>query len=252
MPDPGHFDALADVYDRARPPYPAALWDRLRTLGVLRPGARVVELGAGSGLATGPLVRAGATVTAVEPGPALARLLRARWPDVTVHEATAERVALPHASFDLAVAATSVHWLDLDVVLPKLHRALVPGGALAVWRHVFGDPQAPVTPFRQRVADVVARRGAVPARPGPGELDTTAWSARLAAGGWFRVVDVAHLRWTVVLDAEQVRDLFLTFSDWRPDEADAVAHAVRDLGGRVTEHYVTPLVVLARAATPVR
>lgn len=250
MPDPQHFDAHAAVYDRARPPYPQALWDRLRGLGVLQPGVRVLELGAGSGLATGPLVDAGAVVTAVEPGPALAALVRSRWPDVTVHVATAEQADLPDASFDLAVAATSVHWFDLDVVLPRLHRALVPGGTFAVWRHVFGDPHAPVTAFRGRVADVVAQRGAVPPRPGPGELDTDGWARRLSAGGWFDVVHVEELPWGVDLDADQVHDLFTTFSDWRPHEVDAVAQAVRDLGGRVSEHYLTPLVVLARVADP--
>ena len=59
MPDPGHFDAHAEVYDRGRPPYPPALWERLTGTGLLVPGVRVVELGAGSGQATAPLLAAG-------------------------------------------------------------------------------------------------------------------------------------------------------------------------------------------------
>lgn len=247
-----HFDGMADLYDRARPPYPDALWQRLRALGVLGPGTRVVELGAGSGLATAPLVAAGAHVTAVEPGPALADLLRRRVPAATVLVGTAESVPLDDAAFDLAVVATAVHWLDLDVVLPRLHRALAPGGHLAVWRHVFGDPAAAPTLFRERVAGIVRARGDVPPRPGPTEVDTAGWVARLTAGGWFAPRAVEELRWSVDLDAEQVRDLFTTFSEWSAEEADAAGRAVQDLGGRVTEHYLTPLLVLGRAEAPGR
>src|SRR5690349_18496066 len=126
MPDPRHFEAHAAAYDRGRPPYPAALWRRLTGLGLLKPGTRVVELGAGTGQATGSMLQAGARVTAVEPGPALAERLRRHWPAAEVRVDTAEAVVLPPAAFDLAVAATAVHWFDLDLMLPKLHRALAP------------------------------------------------------------------------------------------------------------------------------
>ena len=240
-----HFDKRAEVYERARPPYPDALWERLRELGVLHDGVRVVEIGAGTGLATGRLVAAGARVTAVEPGHALAKRLQARLPEVDVLVATAEDVDLPEAAFDLAVVATAVHWLDLDVVLPKLHRALVSGGHVAVWRHVFGDP-AVRTPFRDRVHAIASRRDPAPRRPGPGEMETGEWVRRLTASGHFAARHTAHFRWSIELDSGQVHDLFSTFSDWSEPEVDAAAQAARDLGGAVTEHYVTPLILLDR------
>lgn len=43
--DPMHFERQADNYARARPPYPAALWDRLGELGLLTPGSRALDLG---------------------------------------------------------------------------------------------------------------------------------------------------------------------------------------------------------------
>jgi SAM-dependent methyltransferase len=85
---------------------------------------------------------------AVEPGAALAERLRRRLPVATVHVGSAETVALPTAAFDLAVAATAVHWFDLNVVLPKVHRALAPAGHFTAWRTAFGAPSVPVTPFR--------------------------------------------------------------------------------------------------------
>jgi SAM-dependent methyltransferase len=246
-PDPGHFDARAERYDRARPPYPPALWAAVGEF--VRPGSDVIDLGAGSGQATAGLLRLGARVTAVEPGPALAAILRRRFPDVPLLPATAETADLQAAGFDVAVVATAVHWFDLTVVLPRLHRALRPGGRLAVWRNAFGDPTVAPSPFRRRLAELVARRGAAP-RPGPGELDTEAWVQRLSAGELFRPVRVEEFRWSTDLDAEQVEDLFSTFSDWTAAEAAEAGSFVADLGGTVTEHYVTPLVVLERSASP--
>src|SRR5829696_5168030 len=46
--------------------------------------------------------------------------------------------------------------------------------------------------------------------------------------------------WSVDLDVDQIRGLFNTFSEWTAEEAEAAAQAARDLGGRVTEYYVTP------------
>jgi SAM-dependent methyltransferase len=245
MPDPMHFDRHAGLYDRARPPYPDALRDRLAEMGLLVAGRRAVDLGAGSGQATRLLVEAGMDVTAIEPGSALAARLRQALPGVRVLQTTAERAGLAPASFDLATAATSVHWFDLDAVLPKLHTALVPSGRLAVWRTVYGDPAAPPTPFRERVARIAAERDAPP-RPGPGETETAEWGRRLSARGLFRVTHVEEFRWSVDLDADAVAALFTTFSDWSAAEAEEAARAVRELGGVVTEHYVTPLLVLDR------
>ena len=240
-----HFEARAAEYARARPPYPPALWAAVRRRGVLRPGRRALDLGAGTGQATGPLLAAGLSVAAVEPGPRLAALLRAAHPAATVLVARAEDVDLPAGGFDLAVAATAIHWMDLDVVLPKLHRALTADGTFLVWRTVFGDPAVP-TPFRERVARIVRERGA-PRRSGPDAEDPVATAAALTRTGLFSADGTAVLRWSVELDAQQVRGLFGTFSDWTGEEVDRAAAAVLDLGGRVVEHYRSWLIALRPA-----
>ena len=245
MTGPLHFERHAHLYTRARPPYPTALWDRLRAVGLLRSGARALDVGAGTGQATGPLLDAGMHVTALEPGRRLASELRARHPAAVVDEHTAEEAELPAGAFDLVVSATSVHWLDLDIVLPRLHAALTDDGHFAVWRNVFGD-ETVSTPFRDRVHEIVERRHGPP-RTGPVTLDEASWPMTLSAGGYFKVTHVETFRWSVRLDADQVRDLFTTFSDWSADEAAEAGRAAQELGGAVTEYYSTPLVVLERA-----
>jgi SAM-dependent methyltransferase len=236
-----HFEAHADVYDEARPPYPVALWNAVRNLGVLQPGRSALDLGAGSGHATGPLLAAGLRVTAVEPGAQLAAQIRRAYPAATVLQDRAETVTLPERSFDLAVAATSIHWMDLDILLPKVDRWLRTDGVFLVWRNVFGDPAVP-TPFRARIAEIVAEREDTPRSDLAEELEAN--SVALTRTGLFWRESAQTFRWSVELDRQQVHRLFTTFSNWSAEEVDRAASAVTDLGGRVVEHYMSWLLVL--------
>lgn len=238
-----HFERMAAEYAEARPPYPHAVFEALSAAGAIGPGVEVLEIGAGAGLATVELVRAGARVTAVEPGAELAAVLRQRAPDVTVVQARVEDAVLPESVFDSAVAAMAMHWVDLDVALPRLHAALRAGGWLAVWRTHFGDDTVR-TEFRDRVREIVAARPADDAAR-RSERPTI---EELAAGGWFEPVRSERWRWSVDLTTDQVRRLFRTFSNWTEDEVAAAAAAADELGGRVTEHYVTVLHLLRRSA----
>lgn len=129
------FNEAAELYDRARPGYPDALFDDLVALAGLRPGARILEIGCGTGQATLPLAERGYTIDAVELGAGLASVARrklARFPNVTVHVATFEEWALPVQPYDVVLAATSWHWVDPAVRFVKAAEALRPGGALVV------------------------------------------------------------------------------------------------------------------------
>jgi len=116
-----HFERMAADYASARPPYPAVIFEVMRAEGAIGPGLRVLEVGAGAGLATRELVAAGSQVVAIEPGRALGSLLEAV-PGVRVLPTTLEDAELPVAGFDSVVAATSLHWVDLSVGLPGCTR----------------------------------------------------------------------------------------------------------------------------------
>jgi len=234
-----HFDGMADDYAAARPPYPPGLWRDVRAEGRVGPGRRALDLGAGSGEASRELVAAGMDVVAVEPGAHLAAILQERLPTVTVLRSRAEDLRVADGAFDLAVAATSIHWMDLGLVLPRLHRALTPDARFLVWRNVFGDAEAEVTPFRRAVHRIVERRNRI--RPGNTE-DADAAAQRIAGSGLFTVDRLNRYRWSIALTADQVRSLFATFSDWAPAEVQEAASAVSALGGTVTEHYTSWLI----------
>ncbi len=128
------FSAAAEVYQRGRPDYPAALVDWLREALGLAPGRSVVDLGAGSGKLT-PFLRAtGAKLNAVEPVKAMREQLVAAHPDVAAQEGTAERIPFADASLDAIVCAQAFHWFASRAALAEMRRALKVGGALGlVW-----------------------------------------------------------------------------------------------------------------------
>lgn len=241
-----HFERMADEFARARPPYPRVVFETLADLGVIGPGVRVLEVGAGSGLATLDLLAAGSRVTALEPGERLARLLTEAAPAATVIVTRLEDADLPDAAFDSVVAATSLHWVDLQVGLPILHRALRPRGLMAVWRNVFGD-ETVSTPFRAQVERITA------ARDDPGEQvsrDGHPTMHELVGQGWFTPLDTMSWRWSLDLTTQQVRSLFSTFSNWTPAEVETAATAADECGGWVTEHYRSVLHVLEATPSP--
>lgn len=238
-----HFERMAADYRAARPPYPAELFATLEGEGVIGPGLEVLEVGAGSGLATREFVASGSHVEALEPGPDLAALLAEEVPAASVTCCRLEDAALPDAAFDSAVAATSMHWVDLSVGLPRLYAALRSDGRLAVFRHVFGDDEV-ATEFRDRVRAIVARRGGGAEQPQPEPRPTM---SELAAGGWFAPVRSECWRWSVELTTSQLTTLFRTFSDWTEEEVREVSAAADACGGRVTEHYQSVLHLLRRA-----
>ena len=130
------FARQAGAYARGRPDYPAALDGWLRgTLGLgLGPGARAVDLGAGTGKFTPLLTATGATVIAIEPVAAMRAELCQALPSVQALEGRAEAMPLADASADVVVCAQAFHWFASAGALAEIRRVLRPGGRLGlVW-----------------------------------------------------------------------------------------------------------------------
>src|SRR5258708_341731 len=141
------FDDAAELYDRVRPGYPAALFADLADLAGLEPGSRVLEIGCGTGQATVPLAERGYAIVAVELGVGLAAVAwrkLAAYPSVTVVVSAFEDWPLPAQRFDAVVSATAFHWLDPAIRVSKSADALRAGGTLATvsTHHIAGGDTA--------------------------------------------------------------------------------------------------------------
>jgi len=247
------FGTIAPIYATARPDYPDRVFEVLRTRCGLGPSSRVVDVGAGSGQATRRLLEAGADVVAVEPSPALADELRAELGAASRSQVvvmTVEEVELSPSSFDLATAATSYHWLDPDLALPKIGRILRPGGWVALWWNLFGDPEEPDR-FHDATEPILRDLAPSPSEGVDGVpfgLDVAARTAELTRHGFAEIRQEA-LRWVLILDPSQTRLLYATFSNIARlpatqrepllDEIERVAAV--EFGGRVERRMVTPL-----------
>ncbi|MEV7211511.1 methyltransferase domain-containing protein [Kitasatospora cineracea] len=99
----------------------------------LRPGATVLDVGAGTGaFATAFRDWYGAHVIAVEPAPAMRELIPTG-EGITVLDGRAERLPVPDASADAAWLGSVVHHIgDLATAARELHRALRPGAPVLI------------------------------------------------------------------------------------------------------------------------
>ena len=131
------FGAVAAQYDAARPSYPDALFDAVEELsGRSLRAARVLDVGAGTGIVTRLLLGRGAEVVAVEPTPGMARQLASVLPQVPLVRADGNRLPFADGSADLITYGQAFHWTTPDHSVPEARRVLRPGGALAVFWNV--------------------------------------------------------------------------------------------------------------------
>lgn len=256
------FDASADRYQRARPDYPAALFDHLVEVSRLQPGDHLLEIGCATGRATIPLAERGFAITGLELGPLLAAAARRnldRFENVEVVEVDFEQWTPPHgAPFDLVLAATSWHWIDPAVRYRKAWAVLRPGGHLAIWKenHVFptgGDP------FFREIQEVYEEIG-------EGLPADARWSTpehleyfqdpreEIEASGLFEDLHVRRFDWETTYDASGYIDLLDTFSGhiaMEPWQRDRLYTEIRQrLGrrpdGRLRRHSAAVLHVARR------
>ena len=252
------FNQIPDDYE-ARPGYPQWLFDVLVERGALRAGAAVLEIGAGTGQATLPMLELGADVTAVEPGAALARRLieRTAGRKLQVIVSSFEEASLSEAAFDLVASATAFHWVDPTVGSAKCARVVRDHGWLALWWTIWGDPDRP-DPFHdalQPVLEVHAPQLLDPAAGPRAYLqDLAARADRINATGAFGPISHEVLNWEGEHDPVGLRRLFATYAGWiaLPEllQSELLSEVERlareDFGGTVRRPYQTVLYLARR------
>lgn len=150
--DGTEFDEVADDYDRVRETYPDTLVDAACGRARLTAGARVLEIGCGTGQLTQALAQRGLVVDAVDPGERMIERarLRAGTRGTTFHHGRFEDVELPAEAYDAVFSATAFHWVDPAVGWTKVAGLLRPGGTFALLQTGVGSP------VTELVRDVVA------------------------------------------------------------------------------------------------
>ncbi len=248
------FDKVPDIYHRIRPGYPPALFDNLFDLLPGRP--HVLEVGPGTGQATRDLLARGATVRAIEIGPAMAEKLRRVLPgtDLAVTVGDFEHLPADEASYDCVFSATAYHWIGPRAQLDRPAALLKPGGAVAIVDLIqLNSPNdrgffAAAQPIYERYGE--GHTG--PPAPRRDEVDPPIRSA-LQHDGRFAALEVRRYDWDQTYSAAEYRQLMLSYSGTQSMEPATRQCLVDDMEEFVREQFndqvTRPLVVTLTTAT---
>jgi SAM-dependent methyltransferase len=254
------FGEVAELYDRSRPSYPAALVDDLIELAGLDGAVPVLEIGAGTGKATVAFASRGIPVLALEPSEAMATLARrncAEYPGVRIELTDFERWHPGGDRYPLIYAAQSWHWIAPGERYARARAALAAGGVLApFWNRPFWSR----VELRDELAEAYARTAPAAETDGPmhpanggGPEQQEGWAEEIALADGLAHAEVRNYEWALDYSAAEYLDLLATLSDYRllPEStrqalSEAVAAVIEANGGRLRMAYFTRL-CLARA-----
>ena len=243
MKPPLIHDQIAQRYDRARPGYPAALFDDIVSYANLAGDARILEVGCGTGQATLPLAQRGYAIDCVEPGAQMVLIARANladFPQVNVTCADFESFSSPPASYDLLLSATAFHWLDPRIRFRKAHDLLRSGGTLALFWHrpVQTEASRDFIDAVQRVYKTVAPEltDGYEKPPCPDQVSTE-YEDLIPASGYFTDLEIRKHYVATHYSAAAYIDLLGTFSDHQRLEASKRHRLLSDIEKLIAEVF---------------
>jgi SAM-dependent methyltransferase len=245
------FGEDAELYERARPGYPAALIEDLAGDGHLD----VLDVGCGTGKAGRAFTAVGCNVLGVEIDERMAAVARSSGLEVEV--GSFEGWDPAGRRFDLVVSGQAWHWVDPVLAPAKAATVLRDGGRLApFWNHP--DPPADLDEaaamteiYRREAPQLIPPSGIV------GVLDYEAEVARhmaaIDASGRFRPCQLERYHWAETYTTKRWLDRLATNSEHRVLDPEARARLFEALGelrgergGDVVIGYTTFCIVARR------
>jgi SAM-dependent methyltransferase len=248
------FNEAAEIYDKVRPSYPADLFEELFQMLPSQP--EIVEVGPGTGQATKDLLARGASVLAIEIGPATAARLRSNLPSDRLRVAVGdfEVIEIAAGEADAVFSATAYHWISREAETDRPAAILRPGGLMAIVDiiQVNSPEDAGFFAAAQPIYERYGQGHTGPPAPTRESVDPTI-RAVLDVDRRFDCVDVRKYDWDQTYSASDYRNLMLSYSGTQMmEESDRVgllddmeSFIRNDFGGVVTR----PLVVTLTTAT---
>ncbi|HUI70717.1 MAG TPA: class I SAM-dependent methyltransferase [Spirochaetia bacterium] len=240
------FETAAEKYEEFRPSYAMGVVDGLVHRAHLSEGARLLEIGCGTGKATRLFAPKGFQMDCVDPGEQLLEIAKTvckPWPNARFSRAKLEELTLPPDFYDLVFAAQAFHWVDPETRWKRCHATLAPGGTMALLYNYAAIPAD--GPQRELSQRILALSGGTLV-PKDHEEEIKRWVQEMAATGLFTGPETIRKGWSERHDAESYLGLSLTYSDFMVLEksakeliSEAIRAAVRKNGGFWDVQFVT-------------
>lgn len=160
-PDPGRqqsqvFGEVAEIYHLYRPGYPKSLFEWILTTCEPSTTELVVDIGCGTGKASGPLLRHGFEILGLEPDPEMARIAAREFKEFdlfSVEEYAFEDWPNMDRKVGLLIAGQSWHWTNPELRFQRAASILQPEGWLCVF---WNRPDYDKKPFDAEVDRIYA------------------------------------------------------------------------------------------------
>jgi SAM-dependent methyltransferase len=234
------FGGVAEAYERGRPRYSA---DVIEVIAAAAGGGpRLLDVGAGTGRLSVPLVEAGYDVVAVEPLDAMRAILARHIGAERALAGHAEALPLDDASVDGAVCADAWHWFDGARAADELQRVVRPGGGVVVCISRFdgdnavpwaGETEAVMRPLWEAV-DHPSRRGGF--RP-----------ASIDGHTGFAPIESRHVPFVHETDREAILEHYQSMSAIASMAPDRRAEVLAELDAILVRHGVEQVAIPYRA-----
>ena len=195
-------DGWAELWGRFAEP----AWTVVLESAGLGAGARVLDVGCGTGDLLAHLEHRGFSTAGIDPSLGMAALARARVPGSDIRPGGADDLPWPDDTFDLVTAVNALQFADdTDAALAELVRVTVPGGVVAVVNWAGREHNDLDT-----VEAAVAQAAGEEPRP-DGELRVSGGLERLLEGSGLEIVSsgIVEVPWHAADDETLVRGVLL-------------------------------------------
>ncbi len=133
------FTHAAEYYDKYRPGYPQEIIDSLISVTGISECSDLLEIGCGSGKATGQLIGNGFNILGIDPGEDLIRIGNERFKNESVRfeKGRFEEYDFGQQKFDVIYAAQSFHWVPQSIGYRKCFDSLKDNGYIVLFWNMY-------------------------------------------------------------------------------------------------------------------
>lgn len=210
------FNENPEAYHKYRPIYPEELIKDLIALSMIKEGDKIIEVGCGTGKATGQFSKYNFNITGIEIGRALAEFaseLFRQYPNFKIENNSFEDWDSQGEKFELLISAQAFHWIDPKVKYLKASSVLKENGSMGLFWNFYDENKSDFLKEYDEIYKTI-----VPNYNESEKKTLEQWVQELKQeieeSELFKYVTVKHYKWETQYSEEHFINLLNTYSDF--------------------------------------